>query len=108
MTEIDALSLYVIRRHDGLKELFGDAPNAVKAGREYFTKLMQTLVGSTNGPGVYLLGGRLSVADILMVTCIDWAILEQLEVPEEWMQYRLKLISRSGYKIACEYNNSVN
>ena len=108
MTELDALSLYVIRRHDGLKELFGDAPNAVKAGREYFQKLMQTMVGSVNGSAVYLLGERLSVADILMATCIDWAILEQLEVPEDWMQYRLNVIGRPEYKKACEYNNSFN
>ena len=108
MTELDALSLYVIRRHVGLRKIFGNAPNAVKAAREYFEKLMQTMVGSSNTKGFYLIGNQLSVADVLMVTCIDWALLEQLDVPEEWMQYRLRITCRPEYKIAYEYNNSLN
>jgi hypothetical protein len=34
MTELDALSLHVIRRHADLSEIYGEAPNAVQAARE--------------------------------------------------------------------------
>jgi glutathione S-transferase len=38
MTELDAHTLYIIRKHSDLKEIFGEAPNALRAAREGFLK----------------------------------------------------------------------
>ena len=106
MVELDALSLYVSRRHLGLKNLFGEAPNAVKAGREYFIQQMGAMAPRANSSGQYLMGDKFSVADILMVTCIEWAKKEEIEVQDEWLKYLSRVIKRPAYKRATEYNNS--
>ena len=36
MSELDAGSLYVVRRHDGLKQIYGEAPTAVASAKSYF------------------------------------------------------------------------
>ena len=38
MSEIDAQSLYMHRKHVGLKDLYGEAPVAVESARVYFLK----------------------------------------------------------------------
>ena len=41
LTEIDATALYVIRRHAGLPEIYGEAPLAVTAARDYATRQLR-------------------------------------------------------------------
>lgn len=36
MTELDATTMYVIRRHEGLSNIYGEAPTAVEACKVYF------------------------------------------------------------------------
>ena len=38
LSELDAQSLYMHRKHVGLKDVYGDAPVAVRAARAYFEK----------------------------------------------------------------------
>ena len=39
MMELDAISLYVIRRHGDLSDIYGKAPRAVESAKEYFVDL---------------------------------------------------------------------
>ena len=43
MTELDATALYVLRRHEGLPEIYGEAEAAVVAAREYFYRQINAL-----------------------------------------------------------------
>ncbi len=41
MTELDATSLYVLRRHVGLAQIYGEAPAAVASAKAYFQRQIQ-------------------------------------------------------------------
>ena len=104
MTELDAGSLYVVRRHAGLKHLYGEAPVAVEAGKEYFLHNIEAMAAGIGIESRYLLGDQLSTADILMMTCLEWARIEKLALPENVMKYRDRLASRPAFKIALAKN----
>jgi glutathione S-transferase len=100
MSELDAHTLYVIRRHDDLKKLYGEAPNAVDAARVYFSDQFDAMVPRLAHSGPFLFGDRLSVADILLGTTLDWAISCKIPIPDIACEYRDRLISRPAYKRA--------
>ena len=76
VTELDAGSLYVVRRHEGLKHIYGEAPAAVEAAKNYFLHNLEAMASRVESDGPYLFGERFSVADILLMTCLDWAVSE--------------------------------
>ena len=57
MMELDADTMYIIRRHGELQSIYGDAPNAVNAAREIFAKQAQATVQRL-GAGPYAMGER--------------------------------------------------
>jgi len=104
MTELDAASLYVIRRHLGLKHIYGDAPVAVESARSYFEQIVEAMAPRIGGDHEYLLDYRLSAADILMTTCLDWALVENLKLPKNVIDYRERIVKRPGYQAAFAKN----
>jgi len=103
-TELDAGSLYVMRRHVGLEHIYGAAPKAVESARNYFIENVEAMAPRIAGSGRYLMGERFSVADILMVTCLDWAILERIPLSEPLHEYRSRVALRPAYQKALERN----
>ena len=104
MTELDAGSLYVVRRHAGLKHVYGEAPTAVEAGKSYFLHNLEAMAPRIGVESSYLLGDKLSTADILMMTCLEWALIEKLALPHNVMKYRDRLASRPAFKAALVKN----
>jgi glutathione S-transferase len=100
MTELDAHALYIIRKHSDLKHLYGDAPLAVSAAREYFADQFNAVVPRIERAGEFLVGGGLSVADIVLVTTLDWALSAGLPIPAPARIYRDRLAARPGYRFA--------
>ena len=70
MTELDAASLYVVRRHEGLASIYGEAPVAVDSAKAYFLHNLETMAPRI-AKGQYLFGELLSTADILLMSCLD-------------------------------------
>lgn len=101
--ELDATSLYVLRRHEGLPEVYGDAPEACEAAREYFQRMINA-AAMRLGDGPFLLGNDFSGVDILMVSVLNWAVRYGLPVPEPLKQYHAALLDRPTYKTAVEVN----
>jgi glutathione S-transferase len=104
MSELDAGSLYVVRRHDGLKHIYGEAPTAVESAKSYFLHNLEAMAAGIGGDNVYLLGDRLSVADILLVTCLDWALSCGISLPETVTHYRQRVALRPAYQAALKKN----
>jgi glutathione S-transferase len=104
MSELDAGSLYVVRRHDGLKHIYGEAPIAVESAKSYFAHNLETMTARIGGDRPYLLGDRLSVADILMMTCFDWAASCDISLPETVSSYRQRVALRPAYQAAFKKN----
>ena len=104
MTELDAHSLYLIRRHDSLKEVYGEAPEAVASAEEYFNKQITAATKKMDNSGPYVLGRNFSVADILLSSCLDWAIAYELGVPDVMLRYREIVHERHAYQKALTIN----
>ena len=103
-TELDAGSLYVMRRHVGLEHIYGAAPKAVESARNYFIENVEAMAPRIAKAGRYLMGERFSVADILMMTCLEWAVLERIPLSEPIHEYRSRVALRPAYRKALERN----
>jgi len=104
MSELDAGSLYVVRRHDGLKQIYGAAPVAVESAKSYFLHNIETKAARIGSDKNYVCGDRLSVADVLLMTCLDWAAPCGIALPEPWSHYRQRVALRPAYQAALKKN----
>jgi glutathione S-transferase len=100
MSELDGHTLYVIRRHVGLKHLYGEAPTAVEAAKIYFMEQLGALQDKFDATDAYLFGERLSVADILLTSCLDWAVGYDIALPAPMLAYRARVNARPAYREA--------
>lgn len=104
MTELDAHTLYVIRRHTGLRELYGEAPNAVRAAREGFQKQVQVADQRLALQEPFILGDTFTGADILLTTCLTWAQRFELPLTERLREYMRRMTAREAYRLAFAAN----
>ncbi len=104
ISELDATSLYVMRRHGDLRHIYGEAPSANEAAATYFQQQMRTVERALSGDPTYILGDRFTAADILLSTCITWAIRYGVPVSPQVVAYNTRIIARPAYKRALETN----
>jgi glutathione S-transferase len=104
ISELDAGSLYVARRHESLAHTYGEAPAAVEAGKAYFLHNLEAMTPRILGNSPYLFGERLSAADILLMTCLDWASLAGISLPNSLTPYRKRIAQRPAYQAAMTKN----
>ena len=105
MNELDGHTLYIIRRHVGLKHIYGEAPEAVASAKIYFREQIQALEPKFGAAGSYLFGEHLSIADILLMTCLDWAVGVEIPLPESVAAYRELVSRRPAYGVAERRND---
>jgi glutathione S-transferase len=106
MAELDAGALYVLRRHDDLKAIYGEAPAAVEAAGKYFLHNLDAMAGEIERHGTCLFGDQLSTADVLLMTCLDWAVHCGISLPEAASRYRRRIAARTAYVSAFRENFS--
>lgn len=104
MTELDATSLYVIRRHVGLPQIYGEAPEAVRAARAYFDRQAGTIATQLGDGRPWLMGEAFTGADILLATTLDWAMISDIALPEPLLAYRERARARPAYAAARQAN----
>lgn len=104
LMELDATSLYVMRRHRDLSEIYGDAPNASDAAQKYFDKMIRSVDGKIPPSEGFLWGASFSEIDILMTSCLDWAMHYDLDLTENAVAYKAGMNSRPGYQSAFAHN----
>ena len=102
--ELDATSLYVLRRHWSLPEIYGDSPVANKASEEYFNRMITAADKLKNPKQKYLLETGFSGVDILMTTTLKWAIDYNQKIQTNFMEYLDHMVNRPGYIAALEAN----
>ena len=102
--ELDATSLYVLRRHWSLPEIYGDSPIANKASEEYFNRMITAADKLKNPKQKYLLETGFSGVDILMTTTLKWALDYNQKIPIHFMEYLDQMGNRPGYIAALEAN----
>ena len=104
MTELDAHTLYIIRKHSDLKEIYGEAPNALRAAREGFLKQVGVAAHTLSSHGPFLLGKAFTGADILLTTCLTSAVRREIPLTDVLRDYMKRTTSREGYQLAYEAN----
>ena len=89
--ELDATSLYVLRRHEALPEIYGPAPEACVAARAYFERMIKAAALRLDDGRRFLLGEGFFGVDILMTSCLDLAVNYGFELPEAFAAYRARI-----------------
>lgn len=104
ISELDATTLYVMRRHGDLKHIYGDAPQANLAAAEYFGKQMRSVDRALADGRNCLMDDRFGAPDILLSTCIAWAVKYGVPVSDRALAYQGGLVSRPGFALAEQRN----
>jgi glutathione S-transferase len=104
ISELDATSLYVMRRHGDLRHIYGEAPLANEAAAAYFQKQMRSVERALEDAPHYILGERFTAADILLSTCITWAVRYGVPVADTVIAYNDRVTSRGAYAQALKTN----
>jgi glutathione S-transferase len=104
MTELDAHTLYVMRRHGDLASLYGEAPNAIKAAEDGFARQVAVVSRELQTCGPYLLGETFTCADILLTTCLTWAAFYKQPLDAVLVAYTKRLTAREAYQSAAAIN----
>ena len=107
IAELDSTSLYVMRRHgttQGLAHIYGPAPEVVDRAGEYFKHQLRHVEVSLDDGRRYLMGDRFSSADILLTTCLLWAIDYGIEVCDNAVPYLERVTSRLAFRESAVVN----
>jgi len=96
-TELDATSLYVMRRHGALKDIYGEAPVALESAAAYFATQLRHAEQALQDGRPFLVGGRLTTAHMLLTTCLAWAVSYQVPVTAACRAYMERITSRPTY-----------
>ena len=105
MTELDATTMYVIRRHQGLKSIYGEAPAAVEAAKAYFLKQLNCVSDALATGRTHLLGEQFTTADILLTTCLTDAVANKILLPDICTDYLNRTSARAAYRAAYAVNH---
>jgi glutathione S-transferase len=101
--EIDETSLYVMRRHGDLGNVYGAAPEVVEAAAAYASLHLgvadQLLAGRAS-----VMPGGFGVADIMLVSCLDWARGYGVDLPDGLTEYRAGIAKRPAFRRAMRIN----
>lgn len=107
VTELDSTSLYVMRRHGtnkGLAHIYGEAPQVVTKAGEYFREQLRHVDVALSDGRSYLMGDQFTTADILLTTCLTWAVDYGVGICDSAVPYLDRVTSRDAYKSGSEAN----
>jgi glutathione S-transferase len=107
MMELDAHTLYVVRRHRDLVQLYGEAPAAVSEAFAGFERQVATVESALDDGRPFLLGGVFTGADILLGTCLQWAQFYQRPLGDRLSEYASRVMDRPAFARAAAINFSI-
>jgi glutathione S-transferase len=106
--ELDATTLYVVRRHSILKHIYGEAPAAVENARAYFYRQLGHVDQVLRVDGPFLMGGEFTAADILLTTCLTWAVTLGAPIYDSCRTYLERVTTRDAYSAASKANAHIS
>ncbi|WOH51838.1 glutathione S-transferase family protein [Bradyrhizobium sp. sBnM-33] len=109
VAELDSTSLYVMRRHraDALGHIYGVAPEVVAQAGEYFRQQLRHVEVALEDGRTFLMGDQFTSADILLTTCLDWAIAYGVGICDNARPYLERIQNRAAYQRAAAANAPV-
>jgi glutathione S-transferase len=103
-TELDATSLYVMRRHGDLKHIYGESPVALESAAGYFATQLRHAEQALQEGRPFLVGERFTTADMLLTTCLTWAVSYRVPVTAACLAHMERIISRPPYHASLAAN----
>lgn len=100
LMEIDALGVYVIRRHLDLGDLYGHADNVVQSAREYVTDGLNNALKTWPADQDYILEGGFSIPDIHLASMVGYMLAKDIDVPERVLAHFERCKQRPAYQQA--------
>ena len=95
-----------MRRHRALKHIYGDAPDVVARAGEYFRGQLRHVDKALGDGRRFLMQDQFTSADILLTTCLTWAIDYGVGICDSAQPYLERMLSRPAYKSASEANKA--
>jgi len=89
-----------MRRHsaNALGPIYGVAPEVVAKAGEYFREQLRHVEVALADGRQFLMGDKFSSADILLTTCLDWAIAYGVGICDNAHPYLKRISERPGYQ----------
>ena len=103
LMELDG-PLYVIRRHGGLPDVYGESEVAVRAAGEYFLRQIEVMDRRLSDGRPFLLGESFSAADLLLATCLAWGQIVKLTLTPCLEDFLARISTREPFKRAAAVN----
>jgi len=107
LMELDAQCLYIMRKHEDLAHIYGEAAAAMDTARAGFSKQIKLAVTALQNNN-YLVGEQFCGVDILLTTCLDWAVAYEFSLDSALMRYLTAMHSRPAYRSAAAHNFSIS
>ena len=92
-----------MRRHRDLAHIYGEAPAAVSSGKEYAMKHLG-VVAMQMTDREFVMAGGFGLADVMLMTCLEWAHAYGLDLPTVLDAYRKRISGRPAYQRAATVN----
>ncbi|MDP6977236.1 MAG: glutathione S-transferase family protein [Myxococcota bacterium] len=102
LMELDA-PLYIIRRHEGLADVYGESKVAAASAREYFLRQSGVVCEWLEETG-FVFGASWSAADIMLATCTAWAELVGIELAPPLAKHLEAARARDAFGLAAQRN----
>ena len=94
-----------MRRHGDLKHIYGEAPVALESAAAYFATQLRHAEQTLQDGRSFLVGGRLTIADMLLTTCLAWAVSYGVPITPACHTYMERITARPAYCAALAANS---
>ncbi len=105
--ELDAHTLYVMRKHRDLSHLYGEAPAAIETAIAGFNKQVAVAEQALEGRE-YIVGGHFTAADIMLTSVLTWATAYGIDLSPPLLEYCGRQTARDAFKSAAKLNFSIS
>ncbi len=93
-----------MRRHSDLRHIYGEAPTANEAASAYFQTQMRSVERALGDGRPYVMGEHFTAADMLLATCVTWAVRYGVPVADHVAGYNDGITKRAAYARAVVSN----
>lgn len=105
--ELDAHTLYILRKHQSLASIYGEAPAAVATALAGFDKQVAVAEHALRNSD-FLVGEQFTGADVMLTTTLKWAVAYEVELAPRLLEYTALHAARTAYKQAGRLNFSIS
>jgi glutathione S-transferase len=93
-----------MRRHGALKHIYGESSVALESAAAYFATQLRHAEQALQDGRPFLVGDRFTTADVLLTTCLTWAVSYGVPITAACHAYMDGITARPTYGAALAAN----